>query len=518
MNWPPSAARSTWCGASRTPRCPLEVAERAQGLFPAARLLVLPGVGHLTPTEAPDQLRRVVVGGPVPDTGLAMTAVGGGGTGHLDRRRPSRTGSTPAWPGSPSAAAWRPACRPACAGCGWPSASTTWPARSPGSPAGGGGSTLVNLALAGVAVVAAVAVGGLAAGRGGRWPGWWPPARSGSPCGAGPRLWPGPADCGPWPRCGRCSRWSSWWSGWSSGVAAPAGRGGRPGRPAPGRPGLRGDRPVRASGCRLTSSTSRLQPPGPGAPDGGGHHRVVREDLHQGPRGPPGRAEPPGGGHPGQLQQPGRTGPGGQRAPGRRHRGVRGRDGHLRPGGDRRPVPLVPARHRRHHRHRPGPPRAVRLRGPDRRGQVRDPRAGRRWWCSPVDDPRLAALADAVAAAGPAGGAVLRPRPGGRRLRGAQRRRVAPLGLRRRATVLAEDLVAAPGVQPTNLACAIGGGPGPRAGSRRRSPPAWPTCRRSTTGWPRSARRRERSSSTTPTTPIRPGRPRRWPRWWPRPH
>jgi pimeloyl-ACP methyl ester carboxylesterase len=48
---------------------PLEAAERAEGLFPVARLLVLPGVGHLTPTEAPDQLRRVVVGGPVPDPG-----------------------------------------------------------------------------------------------------------------------------------------------------------------------------------------------------------------------------------------------------------------------------------------------------------------------------------------------------------------------------------------------------------------------------------------------------------------
>ena len=48
---------------------PLEVAERAVGLFPSARLATLPGVGHLTPTEAPDQLRRVVVGGPVPEPG-----------------------------------------------------------------------------------------------------------------------------------------------------------------------------------------------------------------------------------------------------------------------------------------------------------------------------------------------------------------------------------------------------------------------------------------------------------------
>jgi pimeloyl-ACP methyl ester carboxylesterase len=41
---------------------PLEVAERAQKLFPSARLHTLPGVGHLTPTEAPGQLRAVVLG------------------------------------------------------------------------------------------------------------------------------------------------------------------------------------------------------------------------------------------------------------------------------------------------------------------------------------------------------------------------------------------------------------------------------------------------------------------------
>jgi pimeloyl-ACP methyl ester carboxylesterase len=41
---------------------PLEVAERAQGIFPSARLQTLPGVGHLTPTEAPAQLRAVVLG------------------------------------------------------------------------------------------------------------------------------------------------------------------------------------------------------------------------------------------------------------------------------------------------------------------------------------------------------------------------------------------------------------------------------------------------------------------------
>ena len=42
---------------------PLEVATRAQGLFPTARLVSLPGVGHLTPTEAPGALRAVITGG-----------------------------------------------------------------------------------------------------------------------------------------------------------------------------------------------------------------------------------------------------------------------------------------------------------------------------------------------------------------------------------------------------------------------------------------------------------------------
>ena len=41
---------------------PLEVAQRALPLFPSARLVTLPGVGHLTPTEAPGALARVIVG------------------------------------------------------------------------------------------------------------------------------------------------------------------------------------------------------------------------------------------------------------------------------------------------------------------------------------------------------------------------------------------------------------------------------------------------------------------------
>ncbi len=41
---------------------PLEVAVRALPLFPSARLVTLPGVGHLTPTEAPRALAEVIVG------------------------------------------------------------------------------------------------------------------------------------------------------------------------------------------------------------------------------------------------------------------------------------------------------------------------------------------------------------------------------------------------------------------------------------------------------------------------
>jgi pimeloyl-ACP methyl ester carboxylesterase len=53
---------------------PVEVAARAQPMFPQARLVTLPGVGHLTPTEAPAQLREVILGREV--TGLGTpTAV-----------------------------------------------------------------------------------------------------------------------------------------------------------------------------------------------------------------------------------------------------------------------------------------------------------------------------------------------------------------------------------------------------------------------------------------------------------
>jgi pimeloyl-ACP methyl ester carboxylesterase len=48
-------------GANDT-EVPVEVAERARPLLGSSTLLTLPGVGHLTPTEAPAALRRVVLG------------------------------------------------------------------------------------------------------------------------------------------------------------------------------------------------------------------------------------------------------------------------------------------------------------------------------------------------------------------------------------------------------------------------------------------------------------------------
>jgi len=41
---------------------PIEVAQRALPLFSEARLVTLPGVGHLVPTEAPAELRRLITG------------------------------------------------------------------------------------------------------------------------------------------------------------------------------------------------------------------------------------------------------------------------------------------------------------------------------------------------------------------------------------------------------------------------------------------------------------------------
>jgi pimeloyl-ACP methyl ester carboxylesterase len=54
----------------RDTEAPLEAAVRARPVFPSARLVTLPGIGHLTPTEAPRALAEVIVGhAPVPPGG-----------------------------------------------------------------------------------------------------------------------------------------------------------------------------------------------------------------------------------------------------------------------------------------------------------------------------------------------------------------------------------------------------------------------------------------------------------------
>ena len=114
-----------------------------------------------------------------------------------------------------------------------------------------------------------------ALGAGGRWPGWprppgWRPGPSASRCGAGPRRWPGPGACGPWPRCGRVLE--------AGGGGGRGGRSDRPprvaaagrgGRAPPGGPGLPDHLPGRAPAGHPLRRRGR-RPAGPGPPDGGG--------------------------------------------------------------------------------------------------------------------------------------------------------------------------------------------------------------------------------------------------------
>jgi len=59
---------------------PLEVAVRARPLFPSATLTTLAGVGHLLPTEAPRELRRVVTDGVPESAGAGSGAADDGPT------------------------------------------------------------------------------------------------------------------------------------------------------------------------------------------------------------------------------------------------------------------------------------------------------------------------------------------------------------------------------------------------------------------------------------------------------
>ncbi len=55
---------------------PVEVAVRARPLFPSATLVTLPGVGHLTPTEAPGDLLGIIRGASRPAPGTDAGPVG----------------------------------------------------------------------------------------------------------------------------------------------------------------------------------------------------------------------------------------------------------------------------------------------------------------------------------------------------------------------------------------------------------------------------------------------------------
>ena len=160
------------------------------------------------------------------------------------------------------------------------------------------------------------------------------------------------------------------------------------------------DRADRAPDWRRSSSTrpqARLRSV---QPDGRRHHRFVRQDQHQGLRRPPRRRHPHRGAHAGELQQHRRAVAGGQRAPRPRHRRVHRRDGHVRPRRDRRDVRVGAA-----DRSPSSPPS-----GPCT-SSASSPRTASSTAKSEifetaevamlnVDDDRLAALADRVEAAG----------------------------------------------------------------------------------------------------------------------
>ena len=56
----------------RDTEVPVEVARRAQPMFPSATVAVLPGVGHLVPTEAPARLRQAIGGRPASGPGAPV--------------------------------------------------------------------------------------------------------------------------------------------------------------------------------------------------------------------------------------------------------------------------------------------------------------------------------------------------------------------------------------------------------------------------------------------------------------
>ena len=274
----------------------------------------------------------------------------------------------------------------ACAGCGWPSGSTTSSLRVPVRPAVVDRGVPVQPRRAGRRRGRARCsrrAGRPAAGH----------RRGGGRRAVGLSLrgrtsrWPGPGGCGPWPSCGSALEAAPWWAApWPGRARWP------PPRPRSAVPVLV-DLRLRVTAPSSAGWPRRYVARAAARPARGWHPRWWPSPARTARRRPRATSPTWSARHatvvasPGQLQQPGRPGPGRQRAPGRRDRGVRGRDGHLRPRGDRRAVPLVPARRRGDHRHRPGAPRAVRLRGPRRRGQGRDPRGRAGAPCSTSTTP-----------------------------------------------------------------------------------------------------------------------------------
>jgi hypothetical protein len=243
-------SRWTWSGVRRTPRCPLEVAERAlTGCSRSARL-VLPGIGHLVPDRGPP-------GAPARSFSVRAPSDRSVQYGGLDGRHPGAPGRPTsldvtepvgirgvAWI-TVAAAAWL-----ACVPLG-PAVAPRGPARAlsarfggPASPGAGGATSPVNGAWRwwpcrsrGLVLVVAP--------RRWAWSPRWslPSARSASRC-EGTNLSPGldPPPAGAGRGVGRArgglggGRRGHW-------LAGSSGRAGRTGRTAAGGPGLRhGDR------------------------------------------------------------------------------------------------------------------------------------------------------------------------------------------------------------------------------------------------------------------------------------
>ena len=125
------------------------------------------------------------------------------------------------------------------------------------------------------------------------------------------------------------------------------------------------------------------------------------------------------------------------------------------------------------HRHRPGAPGAIRVRGPDRRGQVRDPRARPTVVVLQRRRPATGGAGRPGGGGGQAGGAVLGARPLGRRRAWCERRRLV-LSAFVDGSPLAGDVEIPVGVQPDQCGLRHRRRPGARGRPRGRSPPRLP--------------------------------------------